>query len=174
MGLELGPLFAIGSLVSTGFSVMGQIQQANAQQAMANYQAQIAENNRMIAEANARNIQQQAEQESAQTSQQTAQRRGKMLAMMGASGIDIGSSSFEDVMVSQEEADRLTALNTRYTGTARAIEMQNQANNFAAEAGLHRAKGQNAMNALPFQIGGTIASGFTQFAPRWREFERNR
>ncbi len=174
MGLELGPIMAVASLASTAFSVVGQMQQASAANEAAQYQAQIARNNQQIAANNAAIIQQQADQEAARASAAAGQRRGKMLAMMGASGVDIGSESFDQVLTSQDEADRMSVENTRYSGTARAIDMQNRANNFGAEATLRSAQGANAMAALPMQIGGTIAGSISNFAPRWREMERNR
>jgi phosphopantothenoylcysteine synthetase/decarboxylase len=174
MGLELGTALTISTLVGTAASVGGQIMQANAANEAAQYQAQIARNNQQIAANNAMIVQQQADQEAARVSAAAGQRRGKMLAQMGASGVDIGSGSFSDVLSSQEEADRMSTLNTRSSGTARAFEMLNQANNFGAEATLRERSGANAMAALPFQVGGTVAGAVSNFAPRWREMERNR
>lgn len=174
MGIETGALMIGSTLLSTAFSVGGQIQQAQAANEAAQYQAQIARNNQIIASNNAALVQQQADQEAARLSMSAGQRRGKMLAQMGASGVDIGSDSFQNVLLSQETADRESVNNTRFSGTARAFDLQNQANNFGAEATLRQRSGENAMAALPWQAGGTIASSASNFAPRWREMERNR
>lgn len=158
---------AIASMVMTGVGTLMQMsaqsQAASAQAAQANYQAQVAENNRITSERLAADAEQRGELDVRRHRQQVEQLKGRQVAALAASGVDVASGSPLDVL-----AD---------TAGLGAIDAQTIRHNAAREAWQHRVQGSNQRNQaelLRFQAdntssgaAGTLLTGIGGIADKW-------
>lgn len=158
---------AIASMVASGVGTVMQMsaqsQAASAQRAQANYQAQVADNNRITAERLAVDAEQRGEIEVRRHRQQVEQLKGRQVAALAASGVDVASGSPLDVL-----AD---------TAGLGALDQQTIRDNAAREAWQHRVQAgnqQNQANLLRFQAdntasgaAGTLLTGIGGVADKW-------
>lgn len=162
----------IGSAVSgiTGF--IGAQQQASATSAAANYQSQVARNNQIIA---AQNAQQQSQTAAIQAQNQDLKNRaieGGILAQQGASGIDMGSGSSEDVRRSARQVARLDT-ETIYSNALNQVRSSlDQSRNFEAQSRLDAFQAKTTAPTL-FTGLGSLVGGASSFADKWLRYQTN-
>jgi len=142
--LALGAVAGIASGVVGGVS---SYQQGQQQQAYYNYQAQVAEENAKIAQSNAALERQQGIEESRLQRIKTAQAVGSQQTAMAANGIDVTQGTAVDVIEDTAAMGELDALQTRYNYERKAIQYEQQANNFTNQSNLDIIAGQNAYSA---------------------------
>jgi hypothetical protein len=156
----VAPAFAVAlPLLSTGLSIAGQIQKANAEAGMANYQAQVARNNRMVAEWNAERASQQGRVDEQQQRFKTGQLIGSQRAALAAQGGDINSGSPLDIVTDTARAGEFDAQTIRNAAAHKAYGFRVQAANLGADAGRYDISSANTMAALPFGIGSSLLGG---------------
>jgi hypothetical protein len=162
------PAIAIaGTVLSTGLSIAGQMQQANAQAGMAGYQAQVARNNQMIAEYYARRAEQQGKVDEQNQRLKAASLIGAQRAALASQGGDINSGSPLDIVGDTARAGEYDALTLRNNAALKAYGYRVQAMNNAADAGRYDRQAANTMAALPFGIGSSLLSGASSLFGRW-------
>jgi hypothetical protein len=154
---------AIASLamgaVGTGASVLGQMQQGQAQAGMANYQAQVARNNQQIADWNAQRALQQGQVAEQQQRTRTAQLLGAQRAALASQGGDVDSGSPLDIQGDTARAGEFDAQAIRNNAALQAYGYRVQAANAGGQAGAASASAANTMAALPFGIGSSLLGG---------------
>lgn len=158
MGLDPATLTVL-SLVGTGISAFGQMQQGKAAQQSANYNAQVSANNAKIAEQNA--SLRMAQGNAAVQAEQMKNRAkiGAITANQGASGVDLNSPSSVDVRSSAAEAGELNAINIRSNAAREAYGYQVDSANATAQSQLEKAEGKNVKKAGILNAGTTLLSG---------------
>lgn len=137
----------VAMMAATSISAYSAVQSGKAQQQAANYQAQVAANNAKIASYNANSAIDEGNQKLQAAQQQAAQQQGTIRAVMGAGGIDLNSGS---ALRNQQGLAQVTALDqaTITSNAARtAWNYRNQGNDFTAQAGLDKMKGEQANTA---------------------------
>lgn len=164
---------AAGAIAGVAGGVVGGVssyQQGKQQQAYYNYQAQVAEENAKIAQSNAALERQQGIEEARLQRIKTAQAIGSQQTAMAANGIDVTQGTALDVIEDTAAMGELDALQTRYNYERKAIQYEQQANNFQNQSNLDVIAGQNAysagkMNALASGIDGVAKAG--SVASKW-------
>lgn len=164
---------AAGAIAGVAGSVVGGVssyQQGQQQQAYYNYQAQVAEENAKIAQNNAALERQQGIEESRLQRIKTAQAVGAQQTAMAANGIDVTQGTALDVIEDTAAMGELDALQTRYNYERKALQYEQQANNFTNQSNLDVIAGQNAysagkMNALASGLDGVSKAG--SVASKW-------
>lgn len=164
---------AAGAIAGVAGGVVGGIssyQQGKNQQAYYNYQAQVAQENAKIAQSNAALERQQGIEEARLQRIKTAQAIGSQQTAMAANGIDVTQGTALDVIEDTAAMGELDALQTRYNYERKAIQYEQQANNFSNQSNLDVIAGQNAysagkMNALASGIEGVAKTG--SVASKW-------
>ena len=170
MGTVAGGLAIAGtaaSVLGTGVSVFGAVQQGAAQKSAADYQAQVAKNNATVAAQNAAAVQDQAAAKAQSDQRAGALRLGAQRAALGASGVTLDSGSSEAV---QSATVNNTALSTQldtYQGQLAAYGYQTQGVNYNAQAQLDTLTGQNAASAGDISAVGNFLGGASQVSSRW-------
>lgn len=163
LGTVLGVVSAVvgiaSAAASTAIGITSAVQQGQQQQAYYNYQAQVAEENAKIAQSNAALERQQGIEESRLQRIKTAQAVGSQQTAMAANGVDVTQGTALDVIEDTAAMGELDALQTRYNYERKAIQYEQQANNFTNQSNLDIIAGQNAysagnMNALAAGVSG--------------------
>ncbi len=150
------PFLAAGSTV---MNAVGDIQKSRAAAASAGYNAKVAQNNALIAEQNAAFAGAEGEQQAGAEGLKTKATYGGTLARQGASGVDIKSPSFENVLTSEAELGKVNAMNIRSNAARQAYGYQTAATSDLAQAQLDRAqqkydKESGYINAFSTVLGG--------------------
>jgi len=174
LGTVLGVTAAIvgiaSAAASTAIGITSSVQQGKQQEAYYNYQAQVAEENAKIAQSNAALERQQGIEESRLQRIKTAQAVGSQQTAMAANGVDVTQGTALDVIEDTAAMGELDALQTRYNYERKAIQYEQQANNFTNQSNLDIIAGQNAysagkMNALAGGIKAVEKAG--SVATKW-------
>lgn len=175
MGIGAGTLAGIGavtSILGTGVSMLGAMQQGAAQKSAADYQAQVARNNQVVAQQNATLVQQQAAAKAQGDQRAGDQRLGAQRAAIGAAGGALDSGSALDVQSSTVTQTGLDTANVNYQGRLAAYGDQVQGSNYGAQAGLDTAQGANAATAGSLNAFGSLLGGASQVAGKWSGFQQ--
>ena len=158
---------AIASMVMTGVGTLMQMQAqsraASAQAAQANYQAQVAENNRIIAERLAVDAEQRGEIDVRRHRQQVEQLKGRQVAALAASGVDVASGSPLDVLADTAGLGEIDAQTIRHNAAREAWGYRVEGSNQGAQAGLLRHQAANTSSGAV----GTLLTGVGGIADRW-------
>ena len=152
------------ALASTAIGVVSAVQQGNAQQAQYNYQAQVNAENAKIAQRNAAMERQQGIEEARLQRMKTMQNVASQETAMAANGIDITQGTALDVIEDTATMGELDALQTRYNYERKAIQYEQQANNFNNQSNLDIISGQNASTAGMWNAVGSGLSGLSKTA----------
>jgi hypothetical protein len=147
-GSDSGMGGALGSMMDTGMSMLGQQQQANSTQQQAQYMAALANNQQIIAEENAQAALNQGIVAEQNQRLLNAGAIGTQRARLAANGVDLGSGSALDVQSDTAEMGELSSLSLRNQAEQRAYPYQVQAQNAAYNADLATF---NANQYSPFQ-----------------------
>ena len=158
---------AISSVVTSGVSLFGALQSADAQSASAAYQAQVARNNQIIAEQNAQSAEDVGLVREQDQRQKTASLIGTQRATLAAAGLDPNSGSPLDLQSDSASLGELDAQTIRHNAGLEAYGYQSQASNFAAQAQLDDAQSSWA-TATGFTnvLGKGIGDGLS-FSNKW-------
>lgn len=170
MCIGLETLAIIGTLASTGMSVMGSIQQGKAAEAQANYQAQVSANNAQVAKMQAEDAIKRGKQEEEEHRVQVRRMLGAQRAGIAGSGFDLGDATSQDILGDTAAMGEFDALQIRSNAAREAWGYEVQGSNFTAEAQLQRARGKSARQASYWQAGGDLLSGASKFGTQYREF----
>lgn len=134
--------------VAMAASAVGAVRQAQAQSQAASYNSQIAQQNALAA--------QQQGEAAAQAQARDAQRRiGAMIAGYGASGVDVGSGSPQDVLADSVRSATLDNLTTKYNYKLKGQGYINQSQLDSMEA-------DNASSAGWLNAASGVASGMSR------------
>ncbi len=174
MGLPILPIVAIASsVIGTGISAIGALQQSHAQEANANYQAQVSANNAIVAQQNAQLAAESGEAKAEATGLQNRAQMGAILAAQSAGGIDVDSGSAVDVRATQREMGRLSEITDQSNAALQQYGYRTQATNFQAESQLQRAEAQQAAAAGPLAATGSLLGGAGTAANRFLWMQQN-
>jgi len=156
MAVTTGMMMAI----STGVSVLGQIQQGQANKAALEQQAR---NNEAQAGIDAIQAQREtvAAQEEAKRIRKAGERQASAArAQLAASGIDVGSGSAININEDITGGAESDAMNTLLTGKRRSESYSFSADQHLKAAASNRAAGSNAVKSSVLAAGGTVLQGW--------------
>jgi hypothetical protein len=166
---------AIASLASsvagTAFSVMGQMQQADAARKSGEYQAAVARNNQIIAERRATQVEAEGKIAADKKRQDAARLAGRQRAVLAGNGVLVDYGSALDITSDTAAYGELDALNTKYAYDNEAYNARVQGSNFAAEAGLQDFKAASSDASLA--VAGTLLAGAGSVADKWYRFDKD-
>jgi hypothetical protein len=166
------PFVALAStVIGTGVSIMGSMQQASAAESSAKYQAQVARNNQIIAEQNASYARQVGQAETETSGMKTAAIVGSEVAAQGASGLDPTTGSPVDVVRGTREVGRFDTLNLVRNAELRARGFDIEAANQGASSKLYDATAKQAGIAGLYSTGSSILGGASSFSDKWIKFQ---
>jgi hypothetical protein len=137
------------TIMSTAFSVVGNLMGASSRSNAADYNAQLAQQNAAIA-------QQQGAAAAAAQAKQARIQIGSMVANYGASGVDSGQGSPLDVLQDSVATAKLDNLTTQYNYNLRALGYQNQSQ-------LYGAQSSSAMTSGLLGAAGAAAKGYGDY-----------
>lgn len=169
MGLEVIGLAM--SAVSGVMGFMGSMQQGEAAANAANYQAQVQRNNEIIARNNAAY---QAQAGAVQAQNLDFKNRavlGSIEAAQGASGIDFGSETSEEIRRSARQVARLDTTTLYNNALLQANQSLAQSTNFGAQAGLSDFEAKNARSAGMMKGFGSLIGGASSFSDKWLKYQ---
>lgn len=169
--VSLAVIGTVATVASTGFSLMGSMQQAGAQADAAKYQAQVARNNQIIAEQNASYARQVGQTETETSGMKTMAIVGSAVAAQGASGLDPTTGSPVDVVRGTREVGRFDTLNLVRNAELRARGFDIEASNQGASSQLYGAQAKQAGVAGLYSTGSSILGGASNFAEKWMKFQ---
>ena len=156
----------IGGAISTAFSAIGQIQQAEAQ-------ADQAEFNQALAQREAERRRQRAEtqrlagQERAERLRRRGEKaRGTARAAIGASGIDLGSGTTSDLLADEARKAELQVQDELFQTELQALDTESAAQNSEFQAQQSAQKASSLRAGGFFSAGSTLATGGFQVARR--------
>lgn len=135
------------TIASTAAGVIGSIQKGNAEKAAYNYQAQVNRNNAVIARNNAAAERQAGIEEARMQRIKTIQRIGSQQTGMAAGNIDVTQGTALDTIEDTATMGELDALNIQYNAEKRALNYEQQADNFTNQANMDIIAGKNASTA---------------------------
>lgn len=135
------------TIASTAVGVVGSIQKGNAEKAQYNYKAQVNKNNAIIANNNAATERQAGLEDSRLQRIKTLQRIGSQQAGMAAGNIDVTQGIALDTVEDTATMGELDALNIQYNAEKRALNYEQQADNFTNQANMDIIAGKNASKA---------------------------
>lgn len=169
-------LAAVSIAASAGSAIMGAMgaaQQGRAAAQQAQYQAQIARFNQQVALQNRDYQLAKGETEAQIFGRREAQRMGQIKARIGASGVDIGSGSPEDVLTSQRlltstdlQQIRANAARSAYGEEVKGVEA-------GAQATMYDTAASNIKSAIPFQVAGSLLSGAASVSSKWLQGQQS-
>ena len=164
-------VFSMGTtLASTGLGVMGQMQQAQSQQAMYGYQAQVARNNQIKADRFAVHAEKRGQIAEDRQRLRTRALMGTQTAAMAGQGTDLAGSP-TDILGDAASAGEMNAL-TIHSNVAReawgyrtkGVEFDNEAMLANSRQGISRVNPQGAS--------GSLIAGAGSVADKWYRFSR--
>lgn len=163
-------LAAVSIAASAGSAVMGAIgaaQQGKAAAQQAQYQAAIARFNQQVALQNRDYAYAKGETEAQIFGRREAQRMGQIRARIGASGVDIGGGSPQDVISSQQLLTRTDMAQIRANAARAAYGEEIKGVEASAQASMYSAAAKNIEGAIPFQVAGSLLSGAASVSGKW-------
>lgn len=171
--ISLASVASYASLAATALGtvtqIMGQGQQAAAQQASLNYQAAVNRNNQIIAQRNAEDARARGAVAEEQKRRQTALLIGRQRAVLAGNGIDVNDGSAVDITSDTAATGELDALTTRTNAEREALGYEAQGSNFGSQAALQGFQADNTSATLG--QAGTLLSGIGSVADKWYRFK---
>lgn len=165
--MATGTVLAIGAIVaavaSTTVTVVGTMQQAQAQKRAKNRQAAIDKQN-----AEYQRLEGERRQEAARRNAEAVRKKGRYIAgknavAQGGSGFSF-EGTFEDLEFANRRNNELEAMDAEYQGTVGKFNSNIGAWNAEESAGLKIAEGRNAVTAGTFSAIGQGVSGLSKAA----------
>lgn len=169
MGVEtLAIASIVSTVVGTGLSAVGQVQQSQAQNASFKYQAAVARNNQIIANRMAEDARKRGELEANIQRQKSRQLQGAQRAALASSGVLVDQDTAADVVADTAALGELDALTIRSNAEREALGFEAQGMNFASEAGLAQSKIDPSGGLI--RAGSTLLTGLGSVASKWHGF----
>jgi hypothetical protein len=147
-------------------------QQAASQAASFNYQAQVAKNNALVSSQNANAELAENNLKVQQLQTQKSQQLAAVRAAMGANGIQLNTGSSLAVQSGVATAGQQSVWSQQFDGIANAISLQNQAQDYSADAGLDTSTAENDITGGNLAATGTIISGASSVASKWASYQQ--
>lgn len=182
----LGAAAIVSTVIGTGVTIYGQIQQAQAQRRVASYQAQVAEINRQAAERNQRLAERNAQYAETAGARQIEDRARRIRQVIGAQRaaaaangllVDQGTPAMlqedtarlGDLAIAEirENAAR-TAAGYRIQG----LNAQDEARAAALRGQYYQSAMSDASTAGWLSVAGSLISGATRTFDRWADMQR--
>jgi hypothetical protein len=145
---------------AAGFAGSSQVQ-------MYKYQAGIAKLQSQIATQNANYSFQTGEENAAKYGIQAAQRMGAITAAQGASGLDVGSFSAQQVRAGQQKITDMDLAQIKTNAARQAYGYESEAAVDRAKAGLYKSAARNVEAAIPINIAASLISSGGSVADKW-------
>lgn len=169
--MAFAPIIGVISLAASAASaVMGAASaaaQGRAQAEQAQYQASIARFNQQIAIQNRDYQLAKGETEAQIFGRREAQRMGQIRARIGASGVDIGGGSAEDVQTSQRLLTRTDMAQIRANAARAAYGEELKGVEAGQQALMYSRASSNIQSAIPYQVAGSLLSGAASVSGKW-------
>lgn len=137
-------------------TIMGQVQQANAQKAQAKYQQGVAQNNAILAERAAVDAEERGQAEAEEVRRRARVVAGQQRAGFGAAGVSLAEGTPTDVLSDTRLFGELDAQTAISNAEREALGYRTQGMNFEADARLNKFRRKQVGAALPLQIGSTL------------------
>lgn len=164
---------SIGATVlGTGVSIYGQMQQGQAASKMAAYQRGVAENNAILANRAAQDALDRGKAEERRRREATRQLIGRQRAVLAGNGVVVDQGSALDITTDTAGMGELDALTIRSNAEREAAGFRAQGANFTNEAYLATMAGNNARTSMYLGIGGSALFGVGSVASKWYNFTR--
>lgn len=165
--LQLGNA-GMGSSVAGGvLKAFGQGFAGFSQARMYNYQAGIAKLQAQVARQNANYSFQTGEENAAKYGLQAAQRMGAITAAQGASGLDVGGFSAQQVRAGQQKVTEMDLAQIKSNAARQAWGYESEATMADAKAGLYKTAAKNTLAATPINIAASLISSGGSVADKW-------
>ena len=160
------------SVVSTGLSAYGQMQQGEAAQDQANYQAKIMDRNAQIADMNAQDAERRGQIEEKQLRLRTANIVSDARSGLSGSGVVVDTGSPLDIQTDTVAWGEYDVQTQRWNVAKEVWGIKNQAANYTAQGGLYRTAGANAASAGLTGAGGSLLSGVGTVSDKWYKYNK--
>lgn len=160
------------SVVSTGLSAYGQMQQGEAAQDQANYQAKIMDRNAQIADMTAQDAERRGQIEEKQLRLKTANMIGEARSGLSSSGVVVDTGSPLDIQTDTAAWGEYDVQMQRWNTAKEVWGIKNQAANYTAQGGLYRTAGANAASAGLTGAGGSLLSGVGTVSDKWYKYNK--
>ncbi len=150
---------ALGQLIGTGISVLGQIRQASAARNESTFRSQIAANNAIIAQQNAIAELERGRADIRDVRRDTAQKIGSQRARLAAQGFDVSQGTSIDILGDTAALGELDVLRVEADADNRANNLLVQASGFEAEVTLGRFERKNIKAERNIGVASTLITG---------------
>ena len=147
-------------------NILGTKMQMDAATNQADYQAGIANQNAAIAQAQEMSAGQQGTNEQVQIRNKAAQVTGSQKAAMSANGLDIQAGTPLAILADTAQQSEQDVQTSRYNTAMQMWGLQNQSNQYKAEASNAITAGENASNAA-------LLNGITSTAKMYSDYNSN-
>lgn len=159
------------TLLGAGLGAYGQYEQGQAQGAAAHYQAGVQRINAAIARQNAAIAMESGNAQVGIQQQKTRATIAATKASEGASGVDVNSGSFRDVISSERALGELDAMNVRTNAVREAYGLNVRAKSEEAQATLSEFESKNAKAAGTINAATTLIGGIADSESQWAKFK---
>lgn len=167
-GVSIGGSAASGLLGAFGAQQSGQ-----AQSQLLAYQAGIARLNQQIAENNRVQALQVGEQQAQQQGLADRFIMGRIRAAQGASGVDVGGKTAQDVRSSQQEISTMNQATIRNNAAKTAYAYETQAVTAGAQGQVYDAAAANVRAAIPLNVASSLIGGATSVSSKWLQAQQS-
>lgn len=157
--------------ISTGMSVVQNIQQGKAAKAQANYQAAVARNNKILAGRAAERTEERGRREAAEVRQRNRALRGRQRAVLAAHGVDLGFGSAIDIEEGTALTGEVDALTFQERARREAEDLRFRGEMFGSEAELTLATGKTRQQQAYFNAAQSLATGTASVASKWQKYK---
>ena len=155
------------SAVGAVMSYQSEKAAGRAKQQQYEYQAQVNENNKKVAEWQSQDAIARGDIAEKQHRQKVSQLKGRQMAVLAASGVEIGSGSTLDILGDTAYLGELDALTIRSNAEREAYEYRVDASNMQSQAQINRMSGQNSLIAGRTKGMTSLLSGAGSVADKW-------
>lgn len=159
------------AMVGALIGAVGTLVQAAGAAQMASYQAQVAKNNQIIAGYNATYAKEKGAREESAYKMKVSQTVEATRAAQGASGFDIGSPTFGNILASEAAVGKLDTLTIRNNAARSAYNFEVEGMNLGAQAKLYEMQASNAMISGMFGAASSLIGAFGSVSPKWSSWQ---
>lgn len=159
----------IASAAGGAMSTVGSYYAARGQKSSLQFQARIDEINAQMADASARDVLRRGERQEQSQRMSTAQLRSRQRAVMGASGVDLGSETAAAILTSTDYLGEMDANEIKANAMRDAFGLRMDAGNYRASASMNRATSK-AINPL-MQATGTFLTAAAGYGADYTSFK---
>lgn len=146
-------------VASTALSAGGSIMQGQAAKASADYNASVMRTNAIVARQKADQERQSGDLETRRSGERSAAEAAAFAAGTAAGGVQLGSGSAADVLVSAAQQGGMDAAIIRANSQQRQRDLRFEASNLESQALMTKREGRAQRNAAFMEAGGSILGG---------------